>query len=61
MTVSDLIARLSEYPADMPVRLFAALKVGSIETDDPCFAIEDAIPLDNVEADAVPTLFIDIN
>ncbi len=59
MTVADLIARLSQYPADMPVRLCA--DDGYIVTDEPCFAVESAHPLDNDEGDEVPTLFIDIN
>ena len=59
MTIADLIARLSQYPADMPVLMCA--DDGYIATDDPCFAVEDARPLNNEEADAVPTLFIDIN
>ena len=59
MTVADLIARLAQYPADMPVRICA--DDGYIITDDPCFAVEDACPLDNEAGDEVPTLFIDIN
>ena len=59
MTVADLIARLSQYPADMPVRICA--DDAYIVTDNPRFGVEDAPPLDNQEGDEVPTLFLDIN
>lgn len=59
MTVSDLIARLSQYPADMPVRICA--DDAYIVATDPSFAVEDARPFDDPAGDEVPTLFIDIN
>lgn len=59
MTVADLIARLSQYPADMPVRICA--DDGYIATDDPYFAVEAERTLYNEAGDEVPTLFIYIN
>lgn len=59
MTVADLIARLSQYPADMPVCICA--DDGYIVTDDPSFSVEDARPFDDPAGDEVTTLFIDIN
>lgn len=63
MTVADLIARLSQYPADMPV-LFS-YDGAFIVAEDPEFTVESANELDGTKyfdyVVEVPTLFIDIN
>jgi hypothetical protein len=58
MTVQDLINRLAEYPADMPVRFCA--DDGYIVTDEPLFQVDDARESDE-ERPPVPALYIDIN
>jgi hypothetical protein len=58
MTVQDLINRLAEYPADMPVRFCA--DDGYIVTDEPQFQVDDARESDEERPDE-PALYIDIN
>jgi hypothetical protein len=61
MTVAEFIARLSEFPADMPIRLTADM--GFIATDRPDFEVSPAVPFEQEWVDdpvEVDTLFIDI-